>query len=129
VQVRGGEVITGGDVGKAYERVHQRDLPRVIEFQTWDALPVREAGRFGELPQLPAIDERLEEVLLDREIAVGDGAQFSPGVRADARRPSGCRSRGRYWSTVRCGAGDDRANFTPAARVRRIRVRASRHFS
>ena len=65
VQVTGGERIAGGDVGKAHDRVHQRVLPRVIEFQSWDALPVREACRFGELPQLPAIHEGLEDVLLD----------------------------------------------------------------
>jgi hypothetical protein len=59
MQVPGGKGIAGGDVSKAHERVHQRELPRLIEFQSRNALTIREACRFGELRELPAIDEGL----------------------------------------------------------------------
>jgi hypothetical protein len=44
--------------------------PRMVELEPWDAFPCGQAGRFGELAELAAIDTRLEDVLLDCEVAV-----------------------------------------------------------
>jgi hypothetical protein len=68
-----GEGIAGCNLGEADQRVHHGELSWVIELEPRDAFAIREARGFRELPQLAAVDEGLEDVLLDGEIAVGDG--------------------------------------------------------
>jgi hypothetical protein len=43
--------------------VHERELTRLIKFEAGNAFAVGEAGGFGELAELAAIDKRLEDVL------------------------------------------------------------------
>jgi hypothetical protein len=72
VDFGGGEGIAGCDVCEAYERVHQGELPRVIELEAWDALSGRRDRRFRELSQLAAIDKGFQDILLDVEVVVVD---------------------------------------------------------
>ena len=51
----GGEGIGGRHVCEAYKRMHQGELPRMIELEARDALSGRRDGRFRELSQLAAI--------------------------------------------------------------------------
>ncbi len=46
---------------------------RLIELEAGDAFAVGQARRCGEFAQLPAVDERFDDVLLDREVPVRDG--------------------------------------------------------
>jgi hypothetical protein len=84
MEVLGREGIASGNVVEPDESVHECELPRVIEFEPRHAFAIGEVGRFGEMAQLAAIDERFENVLLDGEVAVGDGghgrAQLRQGV-------------------------------------------------
>ena len=73
VDIGGVKAFAGGEVGEPYEGMHDRQLPRMIEFETGDALPIGQNGRFGQLPQLAAVDESLENVLLGVVIVVDDG--------------------------------------------------------
>jgi hypothetical protein len=59
-------------VREAHESVHQGELPGVIESQSRNAFSRRSNGRFGEAPQLAAIDESLKDILLHIEIVVVD---------------------------------------------------------
>ena len=70
-----GEGIAGCDVCEAHERVHQGELPRVIELEARNALSGRRDGRLRELSQLAAIDEGLQNVLLDVEVVIVDRRQ------------------------------------------------------
>src|SRR5712691_7996089 len=84
MQVTCGEGVPGGDVREADEGVHHGQLPRVIELESWNAFAVGQACRFGELAYLAAVDERLQDILLDRLVAVRHGrhglAEFGHGV-------------------------------------------------
>ena len=73
MEVARGEGSAGGDVGEADERVHQRELPRVIECAPGNAFAMGHPRRFGALAQLAAADERREDVLRDGEIRIGHG--------------------------------------------------------
>ena len=67
------ERVTSGNVREADERMHERELAGMIQFQAGNPLAVGEVCGFGEVSQLAAVHEGLEDVLLDREIPVGDG--------------------------------------------------------
>jgi hypothetical protein len=88
MEVSHGEGIAGGDVGEADERVHDGQLSRVVELEARNPFPVGQAGGFGELAQLPAVHERLEDVLLDRLVAIRHGRHglAEPGHGIDGLR-------------------------------------------
>jgi len=52
--------------------MHQGQLPRIVELKTRDALARRCEGWCGKPLQLPPIDKRLKNVLLDVEVVVID---------------------------------------------------------
>ena len=64
-----------GDMRESDEGVHEGELTRVIELQTREALAGGQHGRFGEPPKLPAVDEGLQDVLLDVEVVVDDAGK------------------------------------------------------
>ena len=70
--VGGGEGISSCDVCKAYERMHQGELPRVIELEARNPLSRRRDCRLRELSQLAAIDEGFQDILLDVEVIIVD---------------------------------------------------------
>jgi len=72
VDFGGGEGITGCDVCEANERMHQGELPRVIELEARNALSGRGDCRFRELSQLAAIDEGFQDILLNVEVVIVD---------------------------------------------------------
>ena len=72
VDFRGGEGVARGDVREAHEGIHEGELSRVIEPQTWDAFSSGSNGRLCQPSQLTAINKRLEDVLLDVEVVVVD---------------------------------------------------------
>lgn len=65
------------DVRESDERVHERELPGVVELETWEALAGREHRGFRETPQLAAVHKGLEDVLLDVEIPIDDAGQLA----------------------------------------------------
>jgi hypothetical protein len=67
------EGVAGGDVREAHQRMHQGELPRVIELEARDALSGRGDCWFSKFLQLAAINKGLQDVLLDVEIVVVDG--------------------------------------------------------
>ena len=73
VDFGGCEGIASRDVCEAYERMHQGELPWVIELETWNAFSRCGDCRFCELSQLATVDEGFEDILLDVEIVVVDG--------------------------------------------------------
>ena len=60
---------------EAHERVHERELPRVVELEAGDALSACGDCRLRQFSQLPAVDEGFDDVLLDAEVVVDDGRQ------------------------------------------------------
>ena len=76
VELLGGESVGGRDVGEAHEGVHERQLSGMVEFEAGDASAVRQDGGLGELAELPAIHEGLQDVLLDVEVVVDDGGKL-----------------------------------------------------
>ena len=70
-----GEGVAGWDVREANECVHKRQLPQVIQFQAGDAFAVGQQRGLTEMPELAAVDEGLQDVLLDVEVAVRDALQ------------------------------------------------------
>lgn len=88
MEIAGREGVARRNAGEADERMHQRDLAGMIEFQAGNTLAVGQPRGFGELAQLAAVDEGFEDVLLNREIPVGDcrhrvaqGGQLVDGFR------------------------------------------------
>lgn len=71
-----GEGALGGDVGETQESVHEGELPRMIELQAGNAFAVGKEGGLTELAELAAIDEGLQDVLLDIEVVVDDGGKL-----------------------------------------------------
>jgi hypothetical protein len=69
------EAVGGGDMTEAHERVHERELPRVIELEAGSALSGGGDRRVRQLSQLPAIDEGFQDVLLHVEVVVVDGRE------------------------------------------------------
>src|SRR4029077_13489521 len=67
MEFRRREGIAAGNVGEAHERMHQGELARVVKLEPGNALSRRGDRRFGEPAQLTAIDEGLQNVLLDIE--------------------------------------------------------------
>ena len=55
----------GGDLGETHKGMHQGQLAGVVELEAGDAFAGRSDSRFGEMLKLPAIDESLEDILLD----------------------------------------------------------------
>jgi hypothetical protein len=72
MDLAGAEGAGGGDLGEADQGMHQGQLPGVVELEAGDAFAGCGESRFGELLKLPAIDKRLEDILLDVEVVVGD---------------------------------------------------------
>jgi hypothetical protein len=68
----GGEGIGGCDVCEACERMHQGELPRMVELEARDALSRKRDGRFRELSQLAAIDKGFQDILADVEVVIVD---------------------------------------------------------
>jgi len=72
VDFGGGEGAAGRDMREAHERMHEGQLPRVIELEAGDALSGSGDCWFCKLSQLAAIHKGLQDVLLDVEIVVVD---------------------------------------------------------
>jgi hypothetical protein len=72
VDLLGGESVAGRDVSEAHERVHEGQFSGMVEFEAGDAFAVGQDGGLGELAELSTIDEGLQDVLLDVEVAVDD---------------------------------------------------------
>ena len=77
----GGKRVPRGDVREAHQGMHQGQLPRVIELQTRDALAVRQDGGLAEVPQLTAIDEGFQDVLLNIQIVVHNRGELLTELR------------------------------------------------
>ena len=67
-----GEGIAGRNVCEAHQRMHQGELPRVIEPEARNALSRRGESRFRELSQLAAIDKGFQDILLHVEVVIVD---------------------------------------------------------
>jgi hypothetical protein len=68
-------------MAEADQGVHQRQLPGVAQLQAGDAVAIGKNRGFGQLAQLPAIDERLQDVLLDVVVVVDDRRHLLPKFR------------------------------------------------
>ena len=66
------KVLAARDLCEADQSVHQGELSRIVELETGDAFAGRGEGGFGELSELPAIDKRFEDILLDIQVIVDD---------------------------------------------------------
>jgi hypothetical protein len=53
--------------------MHQGQLAGVIELEAGNALAAWQNGWFGKLPELPAIHERFQDILLDVVVAINYG--------------------------------------------------------
>jgi hypothetical protein len=71
-----GEAVLCCKMRKADESLHESQLPRVIQLESWNAFAIGQNGRLSELQQLPAIDEGFQDVLLDVVIPVDNGREF-----------------------------------------------------
>jgi hypothetical protein len=60
------------DLGEAHQGMHQGQLPGIVELETGNAFAGRGEGGFGAFLELPAIDKRLKDILLDVEVIVID---------------------------------------------------------
>jgi hypothetical protein len=72
VKIGGGKPTVGGNVGEAHQGVHDRELSRGIEFESWYPPSARENGRRRQFPQLTSVDEGFQYVLLDIVVVVDD---------------------------------------------------------
>jgi len=72
----GAERVGGRDVGEADESVHQRLLSGVVKLETGNAFAGRRDSGRGEPLQLAAVNKRLENVLLDIQVAVVDRVEL-----------------------------------------------------
>ncbi len=70
-----GEGIAGSDVGEAHERLHERELPAVIELQARDAFAAGQHGSLAELSKRSTVYKGFQDVLPHIEIPVGDPLQ------------------------------------------------------
>jgi hypothetical protein len=61
-------------MAEAHEGVHERELPRIVEFEAGGALSSGGDHRLRRLLQLPAINEGLED-MLDVEVIIVDGRE------------------------------------------------------
>ena len=50
VELSGGNAAASGNVGEAHQRMHHRQLSRVIELKAWYPLPIRQDGWLGQFP-------------------------------------------------------------------------------
>jgi hypothetical protein len=78
IEFRGLKRAAGGEVSEPYQDMHQGQLPGMVEFETRDALAILQNRGLGELSQLAAIDEGLQNVLLHVEVAIEHG--IHPGA-------------------------------------------------
>jgi len=72
VDFGGRKGIAGRDVCEAHKRMHEGELPRVIELEARNAFSRRGDRWFRELSQLAAIDKSFENILLDVEVVIVD---------------------------------------------------------
>jgi len=72
VEIERGELAAGGDVGKSYPSVHDRQLSRVIELEARDPLSAGKDSGLGQFPHLPTVDKGLQNILLDIVVVVDD---------------------------------------------------------
>ncbi len=68
MQLGRGEGAARSEMGKAHQGVHERQLPGIVEFQTGNAFAASQEARRGELTELAAVDEGLQDVLLGGEV-------------------------------------------------------------
>ena len=61
-----------GNVCEAHERMHEGELPRVIELEARNAFACRGDRRFDKFSKLAAIDKGFKDILLHIEIVVVD---------------------------------------------------------
>jgi hypothetical protein len=66
------ERIGSGDVGEAHQSMHQCQWPGMIQLQTGNPLAVRQYGGLTEHAEWVAIEERLQDVLLNIQVSVRD---------------------------------------------------------
>jgi hypothetical protein len=76
VDFGGRETVLGREMRKTYESLHESQLPRVIQLESWNAFAIGENRRLSELQQLSTVDEGFQDVLLDVVISVDDGREF-----------------------------------------------------
>src|SRR5262249_41492226 len=81
VELGGGKRAPGRDVRDADQGMHQSELPRVVQLQARHTFAGGEDGGLAQGPELPAIDEGLQDVLLHIEVAIENGGEFSPEER------------------------------------------------
>jgi hypothetical protein len=62
------------DLSEAHQGMHYGQLPGIVELEAGNTFAGRGMRRFGEILELPAIDEGLEDILLDVEVVVVDRA-------------------------------------------------------
>ena len=65
-------------MGKPHQSLHEGELPRRVEFQSWDSLSRRVDGGLRELAKLSSVDKCFENVLLDIEVVLGNAAKLLP---------------------------------------------------
>jgi hypothetical protein len=70
-----------GDVRETHQGMHEGQLPRMMELQTGDAFAVREDGGLAEVSQLTAIEEGLQDVLLNIPIVVNHRGELLTELR------------------------------------------------
>lgn len=58
---------------KKTEVLHQRQLPGMVQLEAGDPLAVGQHGGLAELPQLPSVHKRFQDVLLNLQVSVGNG--------------------------------------------------------
>src|SRR5437016_14386407 len=76
VDFGGGEAILSRKMRKADESLHEGQLPRVIQLQSWNAFAIGQNRGLSKLQQLSTIDEGFQDVLLDVVIPVDNGREF-----------------------------------------------------
>ena len=62
-------------MSEAYQGMHQRQLPWIVQFQAGNAFTAGKHGGLGQLLQLASVDKGFQDVLLDVEVVVADGRQ------------------------------------------------------
>ncbi len=72
VEFGSSESVTTGDMREPHEGVHEGELSWVVELEAGDALSSRSDRGFGQFSELAAIDEGLQNVLLDLQVIVVD---------------------------------------------------------
>lgn len=83
VEIGSGESRAGGDVGEAYQSMHEGELPRMVELQAGDSLSVGRGGGLSQFLELASIDKSFQDVLLGVVVVVNETGSWSmPAGRA-----------------------------------------------